>query len=199
MGLGGVLALAAGRAVRDLVVRQVSSGLVKRAEAKATALTPALRASTGLSIPPTGSELDPLSRHFLVDLHDAIRPLAVQLLREAHDQDFPLVITSGARSLAVQQALWDQGRTKPGKIVTHARPGTSWHNYGLAFDVAPVVDGKAAWPNDLKLWHRIGELGESVGLSWGGRWKVADLPHFEFHPNVTLADAMRGVRPAALR
>jgi peptidoglycan L-alanyl-D-glutamate endopeptidase CwlK len=44
-------------------------------------------------------------------------------------------VLSGLRSYAQQAALFAQGRTKPGKIVTNARPGSSWHNYGLAIDV----------------------------------------------------------------
>lgn len=146
--------------------------------------------------PPPNGELDPLSRKLIVDLHDSIRPLAVELLRNARDAGIRLAITSGYRSLDQQRALYEQGRTKPGKIVTNARPGTSWHNFGLAFDVAPLDSkGRPHWPNDLKLWQRIGELGELVGLSWGGRWKTPDLPHFEFHPNLSLRDAQNGARP----
>jgi len=44
-------------------------------------------------------------------------------------------VLSGLRSYQQQAALYAQGRTKPGKIVTNARPGSSWHNYGLAIDL----------------------------------------------------------------
>lgn len=43
----------------------------------------------------------------------------------------------------------------------------------------PVLDGKAIW-NDEILWGKVGALGESVGLEWGGRWaRFPDRPHFQ--------------------
>jgi len=50
-------------------------------------------------------------------------------------------VISGLRSWAAQAALYAQGRTKPGKIVTKARPGSSWHNYGLAIDLGLFKNG----------------------------------------------------------
>ena len=44
-------------------------------------------------------------------------------------------VVQGLRTWAEQQALWNQGRTTPGKIVTHAQGGQSWHNYGLAAEL----------------------------------------------------------------
>jgi peptidoglycan L-alanyl-D-glutamate endopeptidase CwlK len=38
--------------------------------------------------------------------------------------------------------LYAIGRTKPGKKVTKAKGGTSYHNYGLAFDIYPFINGK---------------------------------------------------------
>lgn len=194
-GIVTVLAVA-----RELFLRRVRALATQQAGAKASIGACSELIDRLASDPPppseSGSELDPLSRRLLIDLHDSIRPMAVQLLREARDQGIRIVITSGYRSLAQQQALWDQGRAKPGRVVTWARPGTSWHNFGLAFDVAPLdQNGKPHWPNDWRLWMRLGELGESIGLTWGGRWKKPDLPHFEYHPNITLAQAQRGVRP----
>jgi hypothetical protein len=55
------------------------------------------------------------------------------------------------------------------------------HEYGTAFDVVPLKDGRAWWSAPIEVWTKIGEIGESVGLKWGGRWegKKQDLPHFE--------------------
>ena len=50
-------------------------------------------------------------------------------------------VISGLRSWAQQAALFAQGRTKPGRIVTKARPGSSWHNYGLAIDLGLFKNG----------------------------------------------------------
>ena len=91
---------------------------------------------------------------------------------------YNLKITSGSRSMEEQQALYNQGRTTAGKIITNAKPGKSKHNFGKAFDVAFV--GKTPYPKNFD-WTLIGEIGESVGLKWGGRWKgkKVDLLHFE--------------------
>ena len=100
--------------------------------------------------------------------------------------DVDVIITNTLRSLDEQQALYDQGRSKPGKIVTWAKPGSSAHNYGLAFDIVPLRLGKPVWGTkgaDLALWQRCGQLGETLGLEWGGRWlKKPDMPHFQI-PN----------------
>ena len=51
-------------------------------------------------------------------------------------------IVQGLRTFAEQDALYAQGRTGPGAIVTQARGGESNHNYGLAADLCPFTDGK---------------------------------------------------------
>lgn len=93
-----------------------------------------------------------------------------------------LRVTQTLRTFEEQDALYQLGRTRPGKKVTNARAGSSWHNYGLAYDVVILdKDGKANW-NTLDVnWKTVGILGESFGLEWGGRWeKFKDYPHFEY-------------------
>jgi peptidoglycan L-alanyl-D-glutamate endopeptidase CwlK len=129
-------------------------------------------------------------------LHPSIQPLARKLIESAASNGIVLAITQGLRTNEEQERLYAQGRTAPGVIVTNARPGTSWHNYGLAFDVAIVVHDKITWPNDVHLWKCIGELGKMHGLEWGGDFHTfVDRPHFEYHPGLTLLDAMQGKRP----
>ena len=78
------------------------------------------------------------------------------------------------QSFDQQQRLYNQGRTEPGQIVTNARPGKSYHNYALAFD---VVDRDKGYNAD---WQAIGRIGKSIGLTWGGDWKnFKDRPHFQ--------------------
>lgn len=87
-----------------------------------------------------------------------------------------------------QAELFAIGRTKSGNIVTNAKAGESWHNFGLAFAVVPLVNRKVIFHSPL--WNRIGELGKQAGLVWGGDFQsFTDKPHFEFHPNLTLAQA----------
>jgi peptidoglycan LD-endopeptidase CwlK len=110
-------------------------------------------------------------------LHPAIRAKALRLVGEARKRGIPLVVTSGLRTMAEQARLYAQGRTEDGGIVTNAQPGQSFHNYGLAFDVAVAVNGKVSWDAD---WKAIGDLGKKVGLEWGGDFKTfPDRPHFQ--------------------
>jgi len=86
------------------------------------------------------------------------------------------ILTCTTRTQADQDSLWDQGRIKPGPIVTWTRK--SKHIEGKAFDIAIIKDGKISWkPKDYLL---AGEIGRGLGLGWGGAWaKSKDYPHFE--------------------
>ena len=133
----------------------------------------------------------------IASLDPSLRPLALALLETAWQDGIALVVVGGLRTLAEQQALYDRGRTTPGPIVTNAKPGSSWHNYGLAFDVAILAGGAATYPNDAYLWDRVGDAGRRVGLQWGGDFvSFKDRPHFEHHPGITLAQAANGARPS---
>ena len=97
------------------------------------------------------------------------------------------------RTFAEQDALFAQGRTKPGAIVTKAKGGQSYHNYGLAIDIVLLVDKDkngtfetASW--DLKTdfdgdgksdWQEIVAIFKRYGYEWGGDWKFNDAPHFQ--------------------
>ncbi len=136
------------------------------------------------------------SEHLIARLHESIQARARDLLQLAFDNGIALVVTQGLRTLAEQKALYDQGRTKPGPIVTNSPPGSSWHNFGLAFDVAELVGDAYHYPHDPAWWVRVGELGKSLGLQWGGDFVTfVDRPHFEYHPGLRLADARAGRLP----
>lgn len=103
-----------------------------------------------------------------------------------------IVVTSTFRDHASQQVLYNQGRTLPGDIVTNAEPGYSLHNWQCAYDVVPVVMGKAIW-KDKDLWLEIGEIGEACGLEWAGRWKTfKESAHFQYTNGLTIDDLMTG-------
>ena len=126
----------------------------------------------------------------LEDLHPTVAGLARQLVTLAQAEGIEILVTSTLRTFEDQAELYAIGRTKPGKKVTNAPPGKSWHNFSLAFDVVPVIEGKPVWNSPL--WERIGELGKGLGLLWGGDFRgFKDKPHFEFHPNLDLAEANR--------
>lgn len=131
------------------------------------------------------------------DLAPPARRRCAAFVAACKEQGIEILITSTLRTNAEQAALYAQGRTAPGKVVTNAKPGQSWHNYALAFDFVPIVNGKAAW-NDLKLFETCGKLAESVGLEWAGRWvRFKELAHCQFTGGLSLADLQAGKRPRA--
>ncbi len=123
----------------------------------------------------------------VADLHPCLRPVAVEFVERCAAIGLPVFITHTHRTDAEQQALYNQGRTTPGKIVTRAKPGQSPHNPpngfpGLAFDVAFKKQGNPYEEPRPGAWKEIGVLGESLGLIWGGSWAEpkTDRPHFEW-------------------
>lgn len=91
------------------------------------------------------------------------------------------------RTFAEQNVLFAQGRTKPGKIVTKARGGLSYHNYGMAIDIVLIINGKEASWNDKKDfdgdgnadWMEVVNIFKQYGWEWGGDWQFKDSPHFQ--------------------
>lgn len=137
----------------------------------------------------------------LEDLHPIVKKKAQAFIDEARLKGIDLLVTSTYRDLASQAALYAQGRTKPGAIVTNAKPGQSWHNWRCAFDVVPIRNGKPVWGTsgpDGDLWRKVGEIGESVGLEWAGRWtgKLREMAHFQYTGGLTLAQLQSGKVPA---
>ena len=94
--------------------------------------------------------------------------------------------THTLRTFAEQRELFAKGRTKAGSIVTQAREGFSYHNYGMAIDIV-IIDGKnASW--DIKKdydadgksdWMEVVQVFNEYGWEWGGNWKFKDAPHFQ--------------------
>lgn len=125
-----------------------------------------------------------ISSRRIEDLDPRVRSMAWSHLAACAAEGIDLLITSTYRDEEAQDALFAQGRTAPGRKVTNARAGQSFHNYGLAYDVVPLRNGKPVWGTtgaDGELWERIGVLGEAAGLEWAGRWtRFREYPHFQF-------------------
>lgn len=103
-------------------------------------------------------------------------------------------VISGLRSWQQQAALYAQGRTKPGAIVTKARPGSSWHNYGLAIDLGLFANGKYLDSADPKradrIYKELGALAATMGIEWAGTWKTfTESPHFQNRFGMSIAEA----------
>jgi len=113
-------------------------------------------------------------------LHPWMKTQAETLkVRSKLELGIDIIITQTLRTKTEQDELWAQGRTTPGVKVTNAKYPQSMHCWGLAFDFVPVIGGKAIW-NKPDLFKKIGALGKSMGLTWGGDFKsLKDMPHFE--------------------
>lgn len=103
--------------------------------------------------------------------------LVFKLMRERHGYD--MVLIEGWRSPERQAQLVSMG-----PHVTHAGPGQSWHQVGLAADCAFLRDGRIVIserdPWAARGYQLYGELAQSVGLTWGGSWRsIVDLGHVE--------------------
>jgi peptidoglycan L-alanyl-D-glutamate endopeptidase CwlK len=100
------------------------------------------------------------------------------------EKGIPFMLTCTYRSQAEQDALYAIGRTAPGSKVTWTK--ASRHTRRTAFDIAILKDGKPVWDTKVDVnvdlvpdYLEAGQIGESVGLEWGGRWRSPDFPHFQ--------------------
>jgi peptidoglycan LD-endopeptidase CwlK len=141
---------------------------------------------------------DSLSVSRVLLLHPAIRQEVMDTITRLESTVFtPKVkirVVQGLRTIDEQNALYAQGRTAPGPIVTNAKGGTSYHNYGLAFDFAIMYDKDGngtfealSWDinydfdrDGVKDWQEVVTPFKALGYSWGGDWKsFQDNPHIE--------------------
>ena len=121
----------------------------------------------------------------LDDLSPATCERAKNFIARCQAAGLNVLVTCTLRTAADQAALYAQGRTKPGPVVTWAGPGQSLHETGRAFDVVPLRNGKPVWGTkgaDLALWQQVGALGKAAGLEWAGNWpaRIREFPHFQF-------------------
>jgi len=168
----------------------------------------------------------------LNDLQPEAKSRALDLIQAAKAARFDMLIYCTLRPLDEQARLFRQGRSlsqiqaradaldetytrpdlaailigvgpQPGhRIVTWAAPGQSLHNYGFAFDSAPLLYGKPVWsPVDIQatpdvdegaLWMEYGELVRQSGLRWAGDWPKGkrEFPHAQV-PGVSWKDLIR--------
>ena len=134
----------------------------------------------------------------LKELYPTVAGKAYTFVERCRQAGIDLLVTSTYRDKQSQDALYAQGRSKEGKIVTNAKGGQSFHNYRVALDVVPLRSGKPVWgttaPDDKALWAKVGEIGEACGLTWSGRWKgkMREMAHFQYTSGLTLEDFQAG-------
>ena len=128
----------------------------------------------------------------LKDLLPVVEAKAKNFLAECKKAGIDVLIYCTYRSVKEQDELYAIGHTLPGKKVTNAKGGESWHNYHAAFDFVPMLNGKPQW-GDTRLYERCGAIAEACGLEWAGRWvKFKETAHCQYRGGLTLAQAKAG-------
>lgn len=157
----------------------------------------------------------------LQDLHPQVRRRALRLLEAATERGLAFIFTQTGRTQEEQVAFHAQGR-KPLQDVNQLRAmaglsaiteernektitgvRTSVHQFGLAFDIALKTEaGGVHWDTKADInarggpdYNELGEVGEALGLLWGGRFRSRDLVHFEWTGGLTLDELRAGRRP----
>ena len=126
----------------------------------------------------------------IATLHIKAQELARQFMQAVAGFEVTVKIISGARSYAEQDAIFAQGRTRPGRIVTNARGGESNHNFAIAWDVG-LFDGGEYLDGDTSreqnLYAALAQLRPST-LEWGGNWTKKDPPHYQLPTGLSISD-----------
>lgn len=112
-------------------------------------------------------------------VHPTLVKAVLQLLTQ-----FPMFVVMGVRTAEQQAALYAQGRTTPGHIVTDKDGVLHKSNHqphadglGHAVDCAFVGPDPFATSHD---WQGYGAAAKALGLIWGGDWHtLVDRPHIE--------------------
>lgn len=141
------------------------------------------------------------SRDLLL-LYEPFKQKVNELIAAAYDEyyantDWKPVVFEAYRSFERQDYLYSLGRAQPGKTVTGAK--VSWHQFGLAVDLAFQRGNDWSWTEDF---GNLGKIGKDLGLVWGGDFKTGakgDMGHFQWKTSVTLFDALQAYRNGGLQ
>lgn len=146
--------------------------------------------------------IDSRSQSNIDSLKPEVQPIAINFLEQATvnlvARGYHCVIIQGTRTFDQQNALYAEGRSAPGKIVTNAPGGYSLHNFGIAFDIG-IFDLQGRYVDSYMsddacdaLYESVAPIGKSFGLEWGGDWKsITDFPHYQYNPSHLSMQQMR--------
>lgn len=125
-------------------------------------------------------------------LHPAFSRKIGELIDKAAAHGLELYVQEGYRS--------PEAQAKIPSANTRAKPGFSFHNYGLAADIVFRNNtGGPSW-DEKHDWKRLGELGRTIGLEWGGDWKsIKDRPHFQYSPHHGIGEIRHFYQEGGLR
>lgn len=158
--------------------------------------------------------IDRASENLLLKVHPGLAVRVRALLADLGAQQCPMRVTQGLRDGMTQTALYAQGRQSLDEVnrlrklaclppltanqnleVTNAKPGFSWHCYGLAVDLCYATGDPYREAGHGLTWEQIGVLAEAHELTWGGRFSTPDRPHVQWTGGLTLAQARAGQVP----
>lgn len=155
-----------------------------------------------------GGDANPKKKYVLSDASiekmKGVHPKLIDLMKKAiSDSPYDFKIIQGLRTAEYQNSLYQQGRTKPGKIVTKLDGYNRKSNhqakadgYGHAVDIAVCgyYDGNGNYvkcTTDAEMFdnkklveisRHVKAVAKEMGLDivWGGDWKTLyDTPHYE--------------------
>lgn len=119
---------------------------------------------------------------YIDSLHPKIREHVRQLITNIEAQlDTKMVVTDGFRSIEEQKRIIAAGNTDA------AKPGRSLHQYGLAVDMWPMLNGKKitkSTRNSYPHWEEIGKIAKSLGFRWGMYFKTPGSEPWHFDMNL---------------
>ncbi len=117
-----------------------------------------------------------------------------QLLARLDAAGENVLLTAGRRTAAEQTHTWEQGRLRPGPVVTDARGDESFHVWGVAIDLVPVTRLGQPRYGDAGRYRAIARTARLLGFEWGPDIWDKDAPHFQYTQGLTIADFRKGKR-----
>lgn len=138
-------------------------------------------------------------------LHPIVEEKRDKLIDQANVIGISILITDGFRSIESQNDIYEKGRSDEGAIVSYARGGESYHNYGLAIDYAILnKDGTISYDlqrdgngNGEADWYEVARIAKELDFLWGGDFQggFKDFPHLEYTFGLSIRELQNGWRP----
>ena len=122
----------------------------------------------------------PVADRDLSKLAPRFREQVLVALAECHSGGIDAIMYEGWRSPELQALYYARGRTiiPPATPVTYARSNLySWHGYGLAVD---CISQSKGWDQPMTWFLAMADIFKRHGCKWGGDWRRADPPHFQY-------------------
>lgn len=149
---------------------------------------PVLQSDTGGNVTPT-EKLSDVEEKLLSEMYPKVAVMIRMTIINAKKGGMNVGLYSGVRTFKEQDILYLEGRDAAGNVVdasavvTNAKGGMSYHNYGVAGDIV-FKDSKGNWTWDIKdeMWAKLGLIGQTAGLDWGIKINKTKLDedHFQY-------------------